>query len=340
MPFGSFMVQQRERRPKPEKLPKAPPEPKPAVEEPHIFSDMNVNSMKLNILLLSRTLPAAQEFLCSMSENMSRALHGDALTYYTTELCAISDVTDRKKRLERFFWEYSKKDWSLASAEDTAKTYTFSISPSGMQTKALELVLHCAAYDTQLPISPEKADAIWYLADGAVLDSTVAYDPFRAFLADALRNPPGTDSEKAVCLLLSQIESYGHFEESGGVCVLKPSVHRQLISRARELFARGGSVPVALLPVQIYGGLEYSGTDDSANPILRLSGNGYYQSYIPENCQAPAFYTIEKIAALREMDFFADAPCGGMKRVIHRHFVRKTGDAEWKADLLGEVGSL
>lgn len=339
MPFGSFMAQSRDPQPEKKRREKAPAPPTPPVEETPHFSEINVNSLKLRILLLCRTLPAAQEFLCSMTENMSRELHRDALTYYTTELGAISDITDRKKKLERFFWECSKSPWTLLPSTETSKTYTFSISPSGMQTKALDLVFHCVSYEAAASVSLAEADAVWYLADGPVLDSAVGYDPYREFLSDALRNLPRGegDTEKPACLLLSQIETYGHFEGSGELSLLAPDVHQKLIRRCEELFASGKGSKLALIPVQIYGGLEYTGTDDGANAVLRISRSGYYQSYIPENCQTPALYTIDRIAAAREMDFFADAPGGGMRRIIHRHFVRKTGTVDWKADLLGEV---
>lgn len=346
MPFGSFMAQRRDPRPQKErpqrerpKKEKKPVIPEPAKEEKMVFHDLNADSLKINILLYGRTMSVMQEFLCSLRENMSKELHQDGLTYYTTELNSISDIVDRKKKLERFFWEFSKKDWSCPEDAEKSKVYTFSISPSGLQEKTLDLVFHCCAFDAETSVSYGQADGVWYLADGPVLDENVGYDQYREFLKDAMvgLTVPSDGTGKPVCLLLSQIEKYGHFGGIGEQCVLKGQINRKLISRCREMFSCREDVAVAVIPVQVYGGLEYTGTDGNCNPVLRLSESGYYQSYIPENCQVPALYTIDQIAVGRDMDFFASAPCGGMKKVIHRHFARKKGEIDWKPNMLREV---
>lgn len=354
MPFGSFMAQRKDPRPQKEKIKKEKPikekkpvpEKKPAAaavkqEEP-VFQEINSDSLKINILLLGRTMSAIQEFLCSVSENMSKELHQEGLTYYTTELASISEIVEKKKKLERFFWEFSKNDWCCPEEEESKKRYTFSISPSGKQDKTLDFVFSCYTYEEDSSSLYSQADAIWYLADGAVFDETVGYDPYCEFLRNTIASLTVSADRvgKPVCLLLSQIEKYGHFNSMGGKCLLNGQPKQTLIKRCRELFRSGENVSVALIPVQIYGGLEYVGTDGNCNPILRLSQSGYYQSYIPENCQIPGLYTIEKIAQARETDFFADAPCGGMKKVIRRHFMNRKGEVDWKPDLLQEVESV
>ena len=137
--------------------------------------------------------------------------------------------------------------------------------------------------------------------------------------------------------LLSQMEKYGHFNGAGEACILKETVDRLLMTRCRELFCCGENVEIAVIPVQVYGGLEYFGTDVNGNPVLRISESGYYQSYIPENCQVPGLYTIGQIAKKQGTDFFAGDSCGGIKKVIRRHFARKKGDIDWKPNMLREV---
>lgn len=341
MPFGSFMAQRRDPRPKKERPQKEKKTviPEPSKEEKMVFHDLNSNSQKINILLLGRAMSVMQEFLCSVHENMSKELHQEGLTYYTTELSSISDIVDKKKKLERFFWEFSKKDWICPDDQENNRVYTFSISPSGTQEKTLDMVFHCCTFDSEAIISQDQADAVWYLADAPVMDADVGYDYYREFLKNALGNLKGPDdgTGKPICLLLSQIEKYGHFGGVGELCALKDQLNRKLISRCRELFSCGENVAVAVIPVQVYGGLEYTGTDVNGCPVLRLSESGYYQSYIPENCQVPGLYTIGQIAKIRGTDFFADSSCGGMKKVIHRHAARKKGEIDWKPDMLREV---
>lgn len=341
MPFGSFMAQRRnpppkKERPQPEIKPVIPQAP---AEEPMTFHDINSDALKLHILLIGRTLSELQEFLCAMSENMSKELHQEGLTYYTTELDAISEIVDKKKNLERFFWEFSRNDWCCPETQEAGKVYTFSISPSGLQEKTLDFVFHCCRFDAEAKLSYAQADAVWYLADGPVLDTDVGYDAYRDYLKDALGSlgAPAEGASKPVCLLLGQIEKYGHFGGMREERILKAPIQKQLIARCREVFTCPEQVEVAVVPLQIYGGLEYAGTDADCNPVLRLSESGYYQSYIPENCQIPGMYTIEQISQIQGTDFFAGTSCGGMKKVIHRQYARKKGELDWKPTMLREV---
>lgn len=338
MPFGSFMAQKRDPRPPKETPQKATPAPKPPVEEKVVFQDLNKDSLNINILLFGRTMSVMQEFLCSMSENMSRELSQEGLAYYTTELSSISDIVDKKKKLERFFWEYSEKDWKCPEEQENSRVYTFSISPSGTQEKTLDMVFHCCVYNAGAPMPVDKADAVWYLADGPVTDPAVGYDHFREFLKDSISGLPAAPQGpgKPVCLLLSQIEKLGHFSGIGEERILKPSVSKKLMGQCREMFTCREHVEVALIPVQVYGGLEYTQTDANCNPILQISESGYYQSYIPENCQIPGLYTIEQIAKTQGTDFFGGASCGGMKKAIRRLFARRKGEMDWKPDMLRE----
>ena len=142
MPLGSFMAQRRDSRPPKEKIKKEKKTVAPAIpkEEKVVVHEFNSDSIKIHILFLGRTMSALQDFLCSMRENMSKELHREGLSYYTTELSSISDVVDKKKKLERFFWEFSKKEWCSSENDETSRVYTFSISPSGTQDKSLDLV--------------------------------------------------------------------------------------------------------------------------------------------------------------------------------------------------------
>ena len=331
MPFGSFVVYRRE--PRPGKKEPAVPE---AAEEKMEFRDLNDNHREINVLLYGRSMSAMQEFLCAVSENMSRELHKEGLTFYTTELNTINDIIARKKKLESFFWVFSREDWCYSEEQENNRIYKFHISPSGMQNKALDMVLHCCIYDGEASISFERADAVWYLADGTVMDENVVFDPYREFLKDEIYNLSAQtgDSRKSVCLLLSQIEKYGHFGGVGEQCMLKKELKQGLINQCREKFPSDEKTTVAIIPVQIYGGLEYTSTDANGNPVLRLSESGYYQSYIPENCQIPGLYTIGQIAMIQGIDFFGGDSCGGMRQVVRRHLARKKGESDWQPDML------
>ena len=148
MPFGSFLAEAKEpreviKKERPVKEPKVKA-PKPESVEPQpIFTEPSVDSIKLHVMLIGRNLSVLQEFLCSMNENMSETLHTEGLSYYTRELESVSDIVAKKKRLEQFFWTFSQNDWECAEDAVHEKTYTFTISPSGNQSKAIDLIMHC-----------------------------------------------------------------------------------------------------------------------------------------------------------------------------------------------------
>lgn len=318
MPFGSFYVQKRESRPDAAKAGKESEKPASAA----------VNCTTLHILLIGRSLSLMQEFLCSMNQNMSQALHQQGLTYYTRELASISDVVSVKKKLEQFFWNFSNCDWTYSNDDTEERVYTFSISPSGNQNRVLDFVIHCAVLEQAEELAWEQADACWILADGLLLDSDAGYDRFGPCAAEALNRSGG----KPVCLILSQIEKWGHFSKANDITVFPKEVYRKLIAVCEEKIPVFGDEPqpVPVLPVQIYGGLEYVGADEFSQPRLHISQSGFFRSYIPENCELPGLYTIQAICADREIDFFAGLPKGGLTSTIRSHFADKYGNAGWK----------
>lgn len=319
MPFGSFLVEQREPKTKREKAHHFEKTPKhPEVKPP--------DSQQLHIVLMGRNLSIIQEFLCSMSQNMSEALHNEGLSFYSRELDSISGLIAQKKRLEQFFWDSQQNDWVYPVDEEVQRGYTFSISPSGNQTRALDLVLHCVT--PAAGSLPEQADALWVLADGLLLFDTALADSYTQAIRKALASP----GPALVCLILSQIEGLGRFDGAGGLSKFPDKVWRTLRALCRERFpAPCGGV---LIPVQIYGGLECTGADEKGDPVLHIGTSGFYQSYIPDNCQIPGLYTIQAIAAARQTDFFPDLPEGGLLSGIRRHYGLKFGTPEWAPDSL------
>lgn len=340
MPFGSFFAETKEPRAvikkerpvkeRKEKIPKPEPiSPQPMIDEP------SVDSIKLHIMLIGRNLSVLQEFLCSMNENMSATLHAEGLSYYTRELDAISDIVTKKKRLEQFFWTFSQNDWECAEDGVYEKTYTFTISPSGNQTKAIDLVMHCITPRSETRSSWDKTDAVWLVTDGLLLDEDRDCDPYLRFVQDTLEHIPQQrtkDSPKPICLILSQIERLGHYQTNGTKVQLPDSMNDQLRKLCDECFASvlRDTMNVAIFPVQTYGGMEYVTVDSKGDPVQRLSQNGFYQSYIPEGCQFPGLYTLQCIADSRGMNFFADEQDGGLVQKVRHICGIKLGDANWK----------
>lgn len=346
MPFGSFLAEAKEprtalKKERPVKKPKARvPKAKPEPVEPQpVFSEPSVDSVKLHIMLIGRNLSVLQEFLCAMNENMSETLHTEGLSYYTRELEAVSDIVAKKKRLEQFFWTFSQNDWECAEDDVHEKTYTFTVSPSGNQSKAIDLMMHCVTPQSETRSSWEKTDAVWLLTDGLLIDEDRDCDPYLRFVQDTLENIPrqrADDPQKPICLILSQIEKLGHYQTTGAKLRLPDAMKHQLQRLCEDCFARvlHENEKVALFPVQVYGGMEYVTVDFKGDPVQRLSQNGFYQSYIPEGCQFPGLYTLQRIADLRGVNFYAKEQDGGLTQKIRRIYGVKLGDANWTPMLL------
>lgn len=316
MPFGSFIVEQRE--PRAEKAPVLKESSHKAPKHPDVKPP---DSQQLRIVLMGRNLSIIQEFLCSMSQNMSEALNDEGLSFYSRELDSISGLIAQKKRLEQFFWAFRQDDWVYPADEETQRSYTFSISLSGNQTRVLDLLFHCVT--PAAGALPGQADALWVLADGLLLSDTALTDPYTQTIREALSSP----GQMPVCLILSQIEGLGRFGGSGSLSTLPDKVWRTLRTLCRERFP--APCDGAIIPVQVYGGMECTGADEKGDPVLHIGTSGFYQSYIPDNCQVPGLYTIQAIAAARQIDFFPDAPEGGLLSGIRRHYGAKFGTPEW-----------
>ena len=91
---------------------------------------------------------------------------------------------------------------------------------------------------------------------------------------------------------------------------------------------------MAILPVQVYGGLECVGMDEYGLPRLHIGQSGFYQTYIPDNCHIPALYTIQNICERGSSDYFADLEQGGLVRGIHEIYSVKFGSLGWEPEQL------
>jgi len=332
MAFGSFNAQskdntkkQKEKRIK-EKF----------KEDPQINISQNdfeaSESTDINILIVARDTSSIYDYLCSANENMSAALHKEGLTYYTVESETTAIMVSIKKKFERYFWEFSKERWSSPKPESEVSSFTFNICAAGNQNERINIIFHCCSYRGGASISVGMADAVWYIADGPVFDAEIMSDPYRDYLKNAMNN--ADSSSKPICLLLSQIEKQMHFDTDESACKLSYQAKTQLLARCRGVLSKREGARIAIIPVQIYGGIEYSGVDEAGNPELHIGRSGYYQSYIPANCQIPIMYSLATIMAIKETDYLYSASCGGIKKAIHHHYGIVKGDANWLPEML------
>ena len=342
MPFGSFYVEEIKgksvrRRERSEKIKKEPVgeqrDTHPSQEAVQEKTTGIINTV--NILFIGRNLSIIQEFLCSMNQNMGETLASYGFAFYTQDLSSITDIITRKKRLERYCWSFDSTPWTYDYDTENYREYKFDISPSGDQSRAVELHIRCVTPEgVQGHMSWGQTDAVWMICDGALLQAEG--DEYTGFLRQLLAGIPKQDAEKPkpVCLILSQIEQLGHFDGPGDQSCLPAEVSGQLVKLCRDEFASNS--PVAVIPVQVYGGMECAGLDDKGWPILRIGQNSFYQTYMPDNCQIPCLYTLQMLCNPQNSGLFGDANDGEFLRSISSHYGGKFRNPQWVPDMLGD----
>ncbi len=292
-----------------------------------------VTSTKIHIFLAGRNLTLLKEYLWALDQDMSESLHEYGMTYFTRD--SIVDIAERKRKLETFLNIFDTGDWTYPKGDGNGKTYVFTISPSGEQTNMIDFVFHCAGPNIQADIDPASADAIWLLADGLIYKDESCFDSYTKYLQGIIEGLPksGEGVSKPACLIMSQIEEVGHFSSITGKTELPKNVRQKIQETAEKCFGTycKERIPVALIPVQVYGGLECAGMDEKGDPILRLCDSGYFQEYITENCQTPGFYTLQQICTLWQTDFFVNRlpDTDGLMTSIRRHYGKKFGNLKW-----------
>lgn len=327
MPFGSFIALPKTPVVKPKKDP-APIQAPPPLDIPHT-SITEIDHVDIGIV--ARNLSVIQDFLCSMYQNSTEALHTEGLAFSTQELNTITDVVRGKKRLEQHFWEGAKQ-WLCENDDNGEKSYTFCINPSGDQNSVLSITLHCAVAPS-LPGGWENMQALWLLTDGVMFSDAPEKDAYYDFL----RGFMGRGGNKS--LILTQIECAGHYSTAGGRLRI-PEKERQTILRACvRTFGdvSGETEKVNVFPVQVYGGLEFSGINEEHAIVLSTGKNGYYQSYIPQFCHIPLLSTLKEISAKLQTPLMTIGTESVLIRSINAHFDSVFRNETWKPDTLGGI---
>lgn len=340
MAFGSFEMEERAPRPKKERVERTKKEHVRPVPPPREEPDPPPAGARtrVRVLLFGRNLPLMQEFLCSMNQNMGEALSTQGLAFYTREGETLSDIVGKKKQLEQYCWTFSDRDWTYPADEGADRTYTFSISPAGDQSRAVDLSVRCVTPGTDIGWEETRADALWLLCDGGLFFREG--DRYLEELQQVLATLPDRENTGCppVCLILSQLEHLDHFRGNGARSALPEETAGRLTALCREAF--DSSAAVALIPVQVYGGMECVGLDEKGDPKLRIGQSSFYQSYLPDNCQIPGLYTLETLCTGERGDPFSDAPGGSLLRRIYSHYGAKFGNIQWKPDFLTEKGDV
>ena len=143
---------------------------------------------------------------------------------------------------------------------------------------------------------------------------------------------------KPVFFLISQFEYLERFRVFGQEITLSFSTKEKLTGLIREslnLTADDRLKYAHVLPVQIYGGLEFIGWDEAGNLLLDISESGFYQRYIPVGCQMPLIYTAQSCLKENQADFFKSSDGSTLLTSLWQSFHPYCENEALKAEQIG-----
>ncbi|MBE6982125.1 MAG: hypothetical protein E7437_07395 [Ruminococcaceae bacterium] len=318
MPIGVLNARLREpkkKKEKPQKFtpiemkqpPQPPVQPQPPIAQPEIGAYYGGKGDPMRIALVCRTHQQAVEYLCGLRANMT-GLQSCGVSMATTQNSAVSRLTTAKSKLDRAFFNRVAQ-WTFDGTASTVENFIFQISGPSQDQSRIQLELYCGTPQALSAGAIQSADAVWVLLDGHLL--ALAPDSYESAVQSCLRGV-----QKPVYLLLSQMEGVGMYWNGQGRYTYPTAALNQLTEACRSLFASCLAVPAAVIPVQIYGGMEYAGVDAQGVPVLKLNTSS---GYAPVACEAPALHTVAKICGSRGINYFESTISGGYLSAHRKH---------------------
>lgn len=325
MPFGSFWIQKKEKQEKTknerteearqdevtrEKPAGEEPKPRPLEEKPSFFSgpqpDLPAGAgsvgYRISVLLVGYSQRTICNFLCSMNMNMNDIAGEAGLAFYTEDHQTMSRMIEAKKRLDGIF--YSRQSAAEQPDEEESckmQRYAFRLSLAGRQSRCVEFEITCVTREQVQQSGPQQFDALWILEEEPHLEQGTGISGVYGLCKES------GNEEKPVLFLASQFEHLERFRVLEREVSLSYETKEKLAEYIRTSWEREAGFTEAvcrMIPVQIYGGLEFAGWDERGEGKLEVSKSGFYQRYIPVGCQMPLIYTVEAYVGSGRTDYF------------------------------------
>ena len=311
MPFGSFWIHKEEQEKEKLKSKKTGKEKKQedsgqktspffSQKEPESTAGPGAVGYRMSVLLLGRSQRAICNFLCSMNVNMNEMAGEQGLAFYTEDHQTMSRMIAAKKELDGIFYNRQGVREELEERDlKGPQKYDFRISLAGRQSRCLEISFICVAEADlrEHPAAGQKSDALWILEEEPYLEQKRGMEGLSGLLG----------GQEPVLFLVSQFEHMERFRVLGQEITLSYGTKEKLTESAVDLWqysADDKTRSCMMLPVQIYGGLEFTGWDDQRRIRLEVSKSGFYQRYIPVGCQMPLIYTVQACIGRQQAEFF------------------------------------
>lgn len=260
---------------------------------------------RVSILFLGRTQTLLRDYLCAMNENMNETSGAEGLAFYTKDHATMMQMVENKKKLERSFLAQSQglpEFFKEEEKQEKETNYFFDISLAGKQSRCVEFSFFCITEEELVQgkrTLPSEVDAVWLLGEVPFLEEG------RKIGAE---NVWAKEQKIPVYFLLSQFEYLERFRVYNKEITLREETYEKLIKWGKNALPESSDLLQSwqMLPIQMYGSIQFTDWDEEGNPIYKIDENGFYQRYVPVGCQMPLFYTLEQYIKAQKTNFFTE----------------------------------
>ena len=279
---------------------------------------------RMPVLLIGRDQRLILDFLCSMNINMNDIAGAAGLAFYTEDHETMFLIIETKKQLEEIFYaQGGETDRKEMEEETEPRKYFFDISFAGKQSRCVELEFTCVTPEALRGgnLSPAGFDTVWVLAEEPCMEQGGADGDLAAWLASwRNRTRSGEAAEyggngkqkgknaaaQSVFFLACQFEHLERFRVRQDEIGLSMKTKRHVSENIKNAYGYAAEdTGWKIMPVQIYGGLEYGGTDENGRLRLEMSRNGFYRRYVPVGCHMPVAYTLSEHMRRGDAEFLS-----------------------------------
>lgn len=270
----------------------------------------------LSILLIGSSGREIRDFLCSMNISVNGMAGGEGLAFFTKDFRTISDMVAAKKQLDGYFAAPGEGERRLLEEDGEAgRRYVFDISQAGRQKRCVEMQITCCTAEELDTARTDAAawDAVWILMPQPYLEEGRVDARIFQWLEQWEENQG--EGAPSVQFLISQFEYLERFHVRGTEVSLSEKTREHLLRSCIESVQSGMDAAAGkgeaekrwkLLPVQVYGGLEFAGWTEEGEARYTVGGSGFFQRYVPVGCQMPLMETLNDCFDRGKLGFFLE----------------------------------
>lgn len=285
------------------------------------------------ILIIGETIEIARDFLCAMHENLNEVLPAGGVTCYTNDDYTLMSLSQVRQGINISLTADTSVKWPVYSDKDEDKHYKFSISEAGHPQMAIDLDFLCTTPGRRgLNKIANAAAAIWIITTGSAkkLNDTEYEILIKEFLRSLNRDKINIE------IILSLFESDGLFRNSGSSAELPPELRQKLFENCRQTYMdalKEAGIQAKVCAVQMYGGLELCGRDESGKPLYNFNIDSRCAGYVPVACQIPVLHLFTYLRTLGN-GYLCEPDGEKIWRGVQKAFAPYIGLRQWDAYII------